>query len=103
MGTIVSTPNRWLVLISGSVFTFALSGTSAFSVFVSPLMEETSWDMGQITLAFTLYNIFIAVMGIIVGTVAHKIVPHRIVFTGSGLRTVYWTLGAADCLLDIIA
>ncbi|MDK6591052.1 hypothetical protein [Actinotignum timonense] len=58
MGTIVSTPNRWLVLISGSVFTFALSGTSAFSVFVSPLMEETSWDMGQITLALGLRTVY---------------------------------------------
>ncbi|EPD26680.1 OFA family MFS transporter [Actinotignum schaalii] len=92
MGTIVSTPNRWLVLISGSVFTFALSGTSAFSVFVSPLMEETSWDMGQITLAFTLYNIFIATMGIIVGTVAHKVTPGRIVFTGALFYGVGWVL-----------
>lgn len=48
--------------------------------------------MGRITLAFTLYNVFLCVMGIVVGTVAHKVAPAKIVYFGSLLYAGGWVL-----------
>lgn len=92
MRNLSRTTNRWLVLVAGCIFTFSLSGTSAFSIFVSPLMKTMGWDMGQITLAFTLYNVFIAVMGIVVGAVAHKVASAKIVYSGALLYAAGWIL-----------
>ena len=92
--------NRWLILIAGCVINFSLSGTSAFSIFVKPVMEATSWSMSAITLAYTLYNFVLCITGIVVGTFAHKWKPWQIIYVGSIFFAAGWLVtGMAKSVL----
>lgn len=86
--------NRWLVLLAACAINFSLSGTSAFSIFVKPVMEATSWSMSAITLSYTLYNIVLCIVGIIVGTFSSKWKPWQIIYTGSVLFAAGWLITA---------
>lgn len=82
--------SRWLILLAGCAVNFSLSGTSAFSIFVSPMMELTSWSMSSITLSYTLYNLVLCITGIVVGTFAHKWKSWQVIYTGSVLFALGW-------------
>lgn len=84
--------NRWLVLIAGFLFNFCISGTSAFSIFVSPVMEATGWSQSSVTLAYTIYNVMVCVMGIVIGTMLGKINIRALVYTGSFLFGLGWVI-----------
>lgn len=92
--------NRRLILLAGCVVNFCQSGTSAFSVFVKPVMDATEWPMGSITLAYTLFNIVLCITGIVVGTFSHKCKPWQIIYPGAVLYALGWILtGTAGSVL----
>ncbi|MDV0440950.1 OFA family MFS transporter [Methanorbis furvi] len=84
--------NRWLVLLAGFIFNFCLSGTSAFSTFVSPVMDTTGWDMGSVTLAYTFYNIMICVFGIVIGVLGPRINSKLLMYVGATLFAAGWII-----------
>ena len=84
------TANRWLILVAGFLFNFCISGTSAFSIFVNPVMQATGWSQGSVTIAYTIYNIMVCVMGIVVGTMLGKISVRALIYTGSILFGLGW-------------
>lgn len=84
--------NRWLVLLAGFLFNFSFSGTSAFSIFVSPIIEATGWDQGSVYLAYTLYNIMVCLMGIVVGAVISKLNIRLLCYGGSILFGLGWII-----------
>jgi len=88
--TKAKTANRWLILVAGFLFNFCISGTSAFSIFVNPVMQATGWSQGSVTIAYTIYNIMVCVMGIVVGTMLGKISVRALIYTGSILFGLGW-------------
>ena len=86
------TVNRWLVLTAGFIFNFCLSGTSAFSIFVSPVMELTGWSQSSVTLAYTIYNIMVCLIGIVVGALLGKIKVRPLMYFGSLLFGLGWVI-----------
>lgn len=75
--------NRTLILIAGFVINFSLSATSAFSIFVNPVIAATGWPQGRISLAFTLYSLLTCVFGIVVGSIGPRINARRLMIIGS--------------------
>lgn len=91
--------NRWLILFAGFIFNFSLSSTSAFSIFVTPVAESTGWETGQITIAFTLYNILLCVFGIGVGAMGPRINARILMYLGATLFAAGWVVtGLANSL-----
>ncbi|MDO4552999.1 MAG: OFA family MFS transporter [Bacillota bacterium] len=84
--------NRWLVLLAGFMFNFCLSGTSAFSIFVNPMMEHTGWDQGAITLSYTIYNIVLCVFGIFIGVISPRLNARVLMYAGSTLFVLGWII-----------
>ena len=82
--------NRYLVLLAGFVFNFCLSGTSAFSIFVRPMVEHTGWQQGEVALAYTIYNVMLCVFGIVIGAAGSHIRPRPLMYFGSLLFGAGW-------------
>ena len=96
------TINRWLVLLAGCIVNFCLSGTSAFSIFVKPVMDATTWSMGAITLAYTLYNIVLCITGIVVGTFSQRWKPWQIIYTGAVLFALGWLVSGMAASVQVM-
>ena len=84
--------NRWLVLLTGCIVNFCISGPSTFSLFVKPIMDLTDWPMEPIALSFTLFSVMLSVSGIAVGTFSHRVPAWSIVYFGSILFSAGWIL-----------
>ena len=82
--------NRWLILFAGFIFNFSLSSTSAFSIFVLPVAQETGWAAGSITLAYTFYNVMLCIFGIVIGAIGTKISPRVLMYVGSTFFVAGW-------------
>ena len=93
--------NRWLVLVAGFVFNFSLSGTSAFSIFVNPVVSATGWEQGKVTLAYTIYNLMICIFGIIIGSRGSKIKARPLMYIGSTFFAVGWIVTGFAASLPI--
>ncbi|NLW69904.1 MAG: OFA family MFS transporter [Eubacteriaceae bacterium] len=84
--------NRWLVLLAGFTFNFCLSGTSAFSIFVKPMMLATGWEQGAIALSYTIYNIVLCIFGIVIGVIGPKLKARNLMYIGSALFALGWII-----------
>lgn len=78
--------------MAGFVFNFALSGTSAFSIFVNPVVAATGWEQGGITLAYTTYNLMICIFGIVIGSRGSKIKARPLMYIGSTFYALGWII-----------
>lgn len=86
--------NRWLVFIAGVVFNFVLSGTSAFSVLSKALGDTGAWEGWDIALAYSVYNITLAIFGIVVGTRAASLNPRILMYVGSAFFGAGWLISS---------
>lgn len=84
--------DRRLVLLAGFVICFCISGTSAFSTFVSPLMNETGWDMASVTFTYTIHNIMLCAVGILIGAVGQRFGARALMIAGCAFFSGGWIL-----------
>lgn len=84
--------SRWFVLLAGCIVNFSISGPSAFSIFVKPVMALTSWPMASITLTFTLFSLMLSVAGIVVGAFSHRFQARSIVYFGAIIYALGWII-----------
>lgn len=92
--TDVKTPNRWMVFAAGFVFNFVLSGTSAFSILSKALNDTGEWDGWDIALAYSLYNIMIAIFGIVIGALGTRIKARPLMYFGSTMFAAGWLISS---------
>lgn len=82
--------NRWLVLLAGFLFNFSLAATGTFSIFVSPLKDLLRESSGDITIAYNIYNIFLAIFGIVQGVIGPRMKARSQMYIGSTFFAAGW-------------
>lgn len=78
----VNNSNRWLILFAAVIFCFVISGTSIFSLIANALRETGEWQNSNLSLAYSLYNVILAIFGIITGAIVKKFSAKSIVYFG---------------------
>jgi len=88
----MKTPNRGIIL-SAAVAVGLVTGTSyVWSIFRNPLMQAHGWDANEVTLAYSLFMLFVLVGSIAVGPLLRKIKPSLVVFIGGLLQGIGFLL-----------
>ncbi|MBP3222516.1 MAG: OFA family MFS transporter [Actinomycetaceae bacterium] len=86
--------NRWLVFTAGVVFNFVLSGTSAFSILSKALGDTGEWNGENIALAYSIYNIMLAIFGIVIGSISSRLNPKLLMYGGSTFFAAGWIVSS---------
>ena len=81
---------RWQILLAGVVLNLCMSCINTFSAFVQPISELTGWGQEEITLAYTLYNTVVCVMGIVIGALGGRVRIRALMYAGTGLYALGW-------------
>lgn len=84
--------NRWIMLFCVCCNTFCLGGMYAWSVFSNELSVYMGWDYGQVTFAYSLILIAIAVMGLVGGALLQRFGPRKLIMTAGVLWGLGWLL-----------
>lgn len=80
--------NRWLVLFCICCNTFCYGGLYAWSAFSGELASFMGWDYSQVTFAYSLQLIVLAIMGIVGGMLFQKFGAKLMVIAG-----IVWGMG----------
>ena len=74
----------WWIAISAAVLRFFSGGSFfyGFSVFFNPIRDTFNWNAAQTSVAFTLRSIETGIFSPIVGTLADKIAPRKLMLIG---------------------
>lgn len=81
MNPVVKT-NRWLVFMAAWLVVASESATNAISVFAKPLMEMHQWNLGEVNFAYTLFQVFFSIFGLIAGKHADAVGPRASAYAG---------------------
>ncbi len=76
------TPHRVLILLAAAINLFLLTTVSIFSVFLTPMTALFSYSTTEVALAYSLYQLSLAVVGIFAGRMVDKYGARRIVLVG---------------------
>lgn len=74
--------NRYLILLSALVFCFIISGTSIFSLIARALQDSKGWENTNISMAYSLYNIILAIFGIVTSSIIQRFSEKLIIYIG---------------------
>lgn len=91
---------RYRILIAAWVITFFVSAVSAFSVLSAGMtssqtgildaMGKPKFTASQLANAYALYQLFLAIAGILAGRIVDKMGPRRVVFIGTIVFALGW-------------
>lgn len=84
--------NRWLVFGAAFVITFFIAAIAVFSVFRNPLVDEHGWDATDVSVAMSIYLLFLAISGIGSGRIADRYGATRLMYAGGALFGLGWFL-----------
>jgi OFA family oxalate/formate antiporter-like MFS transporter len=71
---------------------FFMGGIYAWSVFSGPLAEHHNWDYGQVTFAYSLMLLFMALIGIPGGKLLDRYGPRKLMMISGALWGLGWLL-----------
>lgn len=86
------TKNRFVILLILFINELFVGGIYAWSVFSGPLAKHNGWDYGQVTFAYSLMLLFMAVVGIPGGTLLDRFGPKKLMITSGALWGLGWLL-----------
>ena len=90
---------RRFVFTASFIVIFCCSASAAFSVFAKPLREATGGTASQVALTLTLYQLFMAIFGILSGKIVDAFGPKKLIYTGGFVFGLGWFLtGAAHSI-----
>ncbi len=84
--------NRTAILSALAVNAFCCGGTYAWSVFASSLAEYRGWDYSQVTLAYSMMLLMLAIFGIPGGKILDKFGPRKMMLLASVMWGGGWFL-----------
>jgi len=84
---------RWIVAIAGLACVLGPGALYSFSFLSTPLTAAFGWSSNEVSWAFALANLFLAVGGIVGGALSDRFGPRFIAVTGIAL----WSGGYALC------
>ena len=84
---------RWIVAIAGLTCLLGPGALYSFSLFSAPLTAAFGWNPSDVTWAFALANLFLAVGGILGGALSDRFGPRFVAIAGIAL----WAGGNALC------
>ena len=93
---------RWQILLAGIVLNLCMSCINTFSAFVQPISALTGWEQGEVTLAYTLYNTLICVMGIVIGALGGRVRIRVLMYAGAGLYALGWIVAGCARTLGML-
>lgn len=82
--------NRWRVFAGGWIINFFVSAAAIFSVVSKPMTKLHGWSMTDFSLAFSIYTLFLSVLGIFSGRIADKYGAKKIMYVGALLYGAGW-------------
>lgn len=82
--------NRWRVFAGGWIINFFVSAAAIFSVLSKPMTKLHGWSMTDFSLAFSVYTLCLAILGIFSGRIADKYGAKRIMYVGALLYSAGW-------------
>lgn len=84
---------RWIVAIAGIACVLGPGTLYSFSLFSTPLTAAFGWAPSDVTWAFALANLFLAIGGVVGGVLSDRFGPRYVAVTGIAL----WATGFALC------
>ena len=84
---------RKKVFAASWIVIFVAAGISAYSVFKASIMEATGGTDSQISIAYTIQQLFAATLGIFSGRAVDKIGPRIVIYLGGFLYGFGWLVG----------
>lgn len=75
MSRVEATKNRWLIALSAIAIHLSIGSIYAYSVFQNPLNESVGWEIGDVTLAFTIAIFFLGLAAAFLGTFVDEYGP----------------------------
>lgn len=84
--------NRWAVLFCICCNTFCFGGVYAWSAFSGSLADFMGWDYGQVTLAYSVMLMTIAVMGLVGGVLLQRFGARKLMMAAGILWGIGWFL-----------
>ena len=82
--------NRWSVFGAGWVIIFFAASAAIFSVFAKPMIGLRGWTMTDFSLSFTIYTLFLSILGIFSGRVADAYGAKKNMYVGGVLFGLGW-------------
>lgn len=94
--------NRWVILTAAAI-SGLLAGTSyMWSIFQKPLMEYHGWASGQVTLAYSLFFIFVLVGVFVGGPLQQKIKPKFVLLVAGLMQGIgFFLTGYANSIAQL--
>lgn len=94
--------NRWLIFFSAWIIIFFIASAAIFSVFSSVIAQLHGWTLSEVTLSFSIYQLFLGVIGIVGGRYADKKHAAPLMYIGGLLFGLGWFLtGHASSLTEL--
>lgn len=82
--------NRWSVFGAGWIIIFFSASAAIFSVFAKPMTSLYGWSMTDFSLSFTIYTLFLSILGIFSGRVADAYGAKKNMYVGGFLFGLGW-------------
>lgn len=82
--------NRWRVFAGGWIINFFVSAAAIFSVVSKPMTKLHGWSMTDFSLAFSIYTLFLSLLGIFSGRIADRYGAKKIMYVGAVLYGAGW-------------
>jgi OFA family oxalate/formate antiporter-like MFS transporter len=94
--------NRWMIFIGAWIITFFIASSAIFSVFSTPLSRLHGWSLADINLSFSIYQLFLGVVGIFGGRYADKHGAVRLMYIGGLLFGAGWFLTGSSSSIPML-
>ena len=100
--TLVKRENRVLIFSAAFIVIFCCSASAAFSVFAEPLRAATGGDAAQVALTLTIYQFFMALVGVLSGKIVDKFGPKMLMYAGGAVFGLGWLLTAFSTSIPML-
>ncbi|TWH45526.1 OFA family MFS transporter [Sporomusa sp. KB1] len=91
--------NRWFVFAGAWIIIFCVAASAIFSVFSIPLSKLHGWSLAEVNLSFSIYQLFLGIVGILGGRYADKKGAVSLMYGGGFLYGAGWFLtGTSDSI-----
>lgn len=94
--------SRWLIFLAAWVIIFFIASAAIFSVFSSSLATLHGWTLSEVTLSFSIYQLFLGVIGIFGGRYADRKNPMPLMYVGGLLFGAGWFLTGHSSTLTML-
>ncbi|WP_308564196.1 OFA family MFS transporter [uncultured Klebsiella sp.] len=93
---------RWLIFLAAWIIIFFIASAAIFSVFSSSLAALHGWTLSEVTLSFSIYQLFLGVVGIFGGRFADRKTPIPLMYIGGLLFGAGWFLTGHSTTLAML-